>query len=81
MHQLTRGGAWSPSSTRSVSSATSTPASLGRWTGKRVEPWPYVPYDVVPHPGAYDKKAPLSASSTEVAYTTTVPSLTTTTLM
>jgi hypothetical protein len=32
-------------------------------------------------PGAYDKKAPLSASSTEVAYTTTVPSLTTTTLM
>ncbi|KQK23009.1 heavy metal-associated isoprenylated plant protein 27 [Brachypodium distachyon] len=30
-------------------------------TGKRVEPWPYVPYDVVAHPyapGAYDKKAP-----------------------
>ncbi|XP_010920102.1 heavy metal-associated isoprenylated plant protein 27 [Elaeis guineensis] len=33
-----------------------------RWrTGKMAEPWPYVPYDVVPHPyapGAYDKKAP-----------------------
>ncbi|OEL24614.1 Heavy metal-associated isoprenylated plant protein 26 [Dichanthelium oligosanthes] len=30
-------------------------------TGKRVEPWPYVPYDVVAHPyapGAYDRKAP-----------------------
>lgn len=30
-------------------------------TGKRVEPWPYVPYDTVQHPyapGAYDKKAP-----------------------
>ncbi|KAJ8512338.1 hypothetical protein OPV22_002772 [Ensete ventricosum] len=30
-------------------------------TGKKAEPWPYVPYDVVPHPyapGAYDKKAP-----------------------
>ncbi|KAK5843797.1 heavy metal-associated isoprenylated plant protein 27 [Gossypium arboreum] len=30
-------------------------------TGKKVEFWPYVPYDVVPHPyapGAYDKKAP-----------------------
>lgn len=30
-------------------------------TGKKVELWPYVPYDVVPHPyapGAYDKKAP-----------------------
>ncbi|KAJ3682468.1 hypothetical protein LUZ60_015041 [Juncus effusus] len=30
-------------------------------TGKKVEPWPYVPYDVIPHPyapGAYDKKAP-----------------------
>ncbi|MCH1921694.1 heavy-metal-associated domain-containing protein [Shewanella sp. A3A] len=30
-------------------------------TGKRVEPWPYVPYDTVAHPyapGAYDKKAP-----------------------
>ena len=30
-------------------------------TGKRVEPWPYVPYDVVAHPyapGAYDKRAP-----------------------
>jgi len=34
---------------------------LARRTGKRVEPWPYVPYDVVAHPyapGAYDKKAP-----------------------
>ena len=34
---------------------------LARKTGKLVEPWPYVPYDVVPHPyapGAYDKKAP-----------------------
>ncbi|KAJ8513359.1 hypothetical protein OPV22_003793 [Ensete ventricosum] len=30
-------------------------------TGKKAEPWPYVPYDVVAHPyapGAYDKKAP-----------------------
>ncbi|XP_031250470.1 heavy metal-associated isoprenylated plant protein 27-like [Pistacia vera] len=30
-------------------------------TGKKAEFWPYVPYDVVPHPyapGAYDKKAP-----------------------
>lgn len=30
-------------------------------TGKRAEPWPYVPYDVVDHPyapGVYDKKAP-----------------------
>ena len=30
-------------------------------TGKRVEPWPYVPYDMVAHPyapGAYDKRAP-----------------------
>lgn len=30
-------------------------------TGKMAELWPYVPYDVVPHPyapGAYDKKAP-----------------------
>ncbi|XP_006649426.1 heavy metal-associated isoprenylated plant protein 27-like [Oryza brachyantha] len=35
---------------------------LRRRTGKKAEPWPYVPYDVVPHPyapGAYDKKAPL----------------------
>ncbi|KAM0899712.1 hypothetical protein ACQ4PT_021110 [Festuca glaucescens] len=34
---------------------------VARKTGKRVEPWPYVPYDGVPHPyvpGAYDKKAP-----------------------
>ncbi|CAN6982851.1 unnamed protein product [Brassica oleracea var. botrytis] len=30
-------------------------------TGKKAELWPYVPYEVVPHPyapGAYDKKAP-----------------------
>ncbi|CAM0907853.1 unnamed protein product [Alopecurus aequalis] len=30
-------------------------------TGKRVEAWPYVPYDTVAHPyapGAYDKRAP-----------------------
>ncbi|KAK2435149.1 Heavy metal transport/detoxification superfamily protein [Trifolium repens] len=30
-------------------------------TGKRIELWPYVPYDVVEHPyapGVYDKKAP-----------------------
>ncbi|KAE8693473.1 Detected protein of unknown function [Hibiscus syriacus] len=30
-------------------------------TGKKVEFWPYVSYDVAPHPyapGAYDKKAP-----------------------
>ncbi|KAJ3679914.1 hypothetical protein LUZ60_016192 [Juncus effusus] len=30
-------------------------------TGKKVEPWPYVPYDMVAHPyapGAYDKRAP-----------------------
>ncbi|CAF2091924.1 hypothetical protein F2Q70_00033642 [Brassica cretica] len=30
-------------------------------TGKKVELWPYVPYDVVAHPyaaGVYDKKAP-----------------------
>uniref|UniRef100_A0A0D9VPQ1 HMA domain-containing protein n=1 Tax=Leersia perrieri TaxID=77586 RepID=A0A0D9VPQ1_9ORYZ len=34
---------------------------LRRRAGKKPEPWPYVPYDVVPHPyapGAYDKKAP-----------------------
>ncbi|XP_073008308.1 heavy metal-associated isoprenylated plant protein 27-like [Typha latifolia] len=34
---------------------------LARKTGKKVEPWPYVAYDVVAHPyapGAYDKKAP-----------------------
>lgn len=34
---------------------------VARKTGKRVEPWPYVPYDVVAHPyapGAYDKRAP-----------------------
>lgn len=30
-------------------------------TGKKVELWPYIPYDVVEHPyapGVYDKKAP-----------------------
>jgi copper chaperone CopZ len=30
-------------------------------TGKKADFWPYVPFDVVPHPyapGAYDKKAP-----------------------
>jgi len=34
---------------------------LRRRAGKKAEPWPYVPYEVVPHPyapGAYDKKAP-----------------------
>ncbi|CAN1771347.1 Heavy metal-associated isoprenylated plant protein 26 [Linum perenne] len=34
---------------------------LAHRTGKRAEPWPYVPYDVVAHPyavGVYDKKAP-----------------------
>lgn len=33
---------------------------VARKTGKRVEPWPYVPYEAVAHPyapGAYDKKA------------------------
>ncbi|CAI9777693.1 unnamed protein product [Fraxinus pennsylvanica] len=31
-------------------------------TGKKAEMWPFVPYDMVPHPyapGVYDKKAPL----------------------
>ena len=30
-------------------------------TGKRAEPWPYVPYSLIAHPymaGVYDKKAP-----------------------
>ncbi|GFP79036.1 heavy metal-associated isoprenylated plant protein 26 [Phtheirospermum japonicum] len=30
-------------------------------TGKKVEPWPYVPYTTIAHPyvaGVYDKKAP-----------------------
>lgn len=30
-------------------------------TGKKVEPWPYVPYNMIAHPyvaGVYDKKAP-----------------------
>lgn len=34
---------------------------LRRRAGKEAQPWPYVPYEVVPHPyapGAYDKKAP-----------------------
>ncbi|CAL4937711.1 unnamed protein product [Urochloa decumbens] len=34
---------------------------LRRRAGKKAEPWPFVPYEVVPHPyapGAYDKKAP-----------------------
>lgn len=34
---------------------------IERKTGKKAEPWPYVPYEVVEHPyapGAYDKKAP-----------------------
>ncbi|OAY77138.1 heavy metal-associated isoprenylated plant protein 27-like [Ananas comosus] len=34
---------------------------LAQRTGKKVEPWPYVPYEMVPHPyapGVYDKKAP-----------------------
>jgi hypothetical protein len=42
-----RGGAWSPSSTRSVLPATSMSTSLARWTGKSIEPWPYMSYDVV----------------------------------
>ncbi|CAI9765438.1 unnamed protein product [Fraxinus pennsylvanica] len=36
-------------------------ARVARRTGKKVELWPYVPYDVVEHPyapGVYDKKAP-----------------------
>lgn len=36
-------------------------ARIAHRTGKRVELWPYVPYDVVAHPyapGVYDKKAP-----------------------
>jgi len=36
-------------------------ARMSHRTGKRVELWPYVPYDVVAHPyapGVYDKKAP-----------------------
>ncbi|XP_056160706.1 heavy metal-associated isoprenylated plant protein 26-like [Syzygium oleosum] len=36
-------------------------ARISHRTGKRVELWPYVPYDVVEHPyaqGVYDKKAP-----------------------
>lgn len=60
-------------------------ARIAHRTGKRVELWPYVPYDVVSHPyasGIYDRKAPSGyvrnvqesqltrASSTEVRYTT-----------
>ncbi|KAL6213094.1 hypothetical protein ACLB2K_012541 [Fragaria x ananassa] len=36
-------------------------ARVAHRTGKKVEIWPYVPYDVVDHPyaqGVYDKKAP-----------------------
>ncbi|OMO92785.1 hypothetical protein COLO4_17337 [Corchorus olitorius] len=36
-------------------------ARVAHRTGKKVELWPYVPYDVVAHPyapGVYDKKAP-----------------------
>ncbi|PON89369.1 Heavy metal-associated domain containing protein [Trema orientale] len=36
-------------------------ARVRQRTGKKAEFWPYVPYDVVPHPyapEAYDKKAP-----------------------
>lgn len=36
-------------------------ARMAHRTGKRVELWPYVPYDIVAHPyapGVYDKKAP-----------------------
>ncbi|CAN6554609.1 unnamed protein product [Malus baccata var. baccata] len=36
-------------------------ARVAHRTGKRVEFWPYVPYDVVAHPyaaGVYDRKAP-----------------------
>lgn len=36
-------------------------ARLAHRTGKKVELWPYVPYDVVDHPyapGVYDRKAP-----------------------
>lgn len=36
-------------------------ARVAHRTGKKVEFWPYVPYDVVAHPyaaGVYDKKAP-----------------------
>ncbi|XP_039065869.1 heavy metal-associated isoprenylated plant protein 26-like [Hibiscus syriacus] len=36
-------------------------ARVGHRTGKKVELWPYVPYDVVAHPyaqGVYDKRAP-----------------------
>lgn len=36
-------------------------ARVAHRTGKKVEIWPYVPYDVVAHPyaqGVYDKKAP-----------------------
>jgi copper chaperone CopZ len=45
-------------------------------TGKRVEPWPYVPYDVVAHPyapGAYDKKAPPGYVRNVVADPTAAP--------
>ncbi|KAL3639293.1 hypothetical protein CASFOL_017200 [Castilleja foliolosa] len=35
--------------------------SSAQSTGKKVEPWPYVPYELMAHPyatGVYDKKAP-----------------------
>lgn len=49
---------------------------VARKTGKKVEPWPYVPYDVVPHPyapGAYDKKAPPGYVRNVVADPTAAP--------
>ncbi|TVU13328.1 hypothetical protein EJB05_40378 [Eragrostis curvula] len=45
-------------------------------TGKRVEPWPYVPYEMVAHPyapGAYDKKAPAGYVRNVVADPTAAP--------
>uniref|UniRef100_A0A804MHX6 HMA domain-containing protein n=1 Tax=Zea mays TaxID=4577 RepID=A0A804MHX6_MAIZE len=45
-------------------------------TGKRVEPWPYVPYEMVQHPyapGAYDKKAPAGYVRNVVADPTAAP--------
>ncbi|XP_047074298.1 heavy metal-associated isoprenylated plant protein 26-like [Lolium rigidum] len=41
--------------------ATKVMRRVARKTGKRVEPWPYVPYAAVAHPyaaGTYDRKAP-----------------------
>ena len=45
-------------------------------TGKRVEPWPYVPYEMVQHPyapGAYDKKAPAGYVRNVVSDPTAAP--------